>query len=499
MTSTPQIAAKSCGFGPSHPSAFGWESAAGKGLAGLSLCVSVLLLLAAAGVRAQAVDITRNADSSATSTNSQSSARNSGYWVRQDVQALPTPQAGRITDASIHQDYLSYETQQARVNASAGANNPYASAKAQCWLDVSFQEYTRNDRSSFVEEAFLESTKITTALATGSGQPWLQNPLLNQATNRPEPLAQLWARVNQLSDSQRRCKPAQTACAEVELVHAGNEWNQGGQPHATPYMRLADRYITQAQTNECPAFAPAPAPAPVAAYAAPVLVASPVVASPITQTPPARPVVPAPPEREALVAAKPMVVVTLAQRVHFPFDQYYIAPRTYQVLDRIAAALKADPNLKLQAIGHTDTRASDSYNLNLSLRRVSAVLAYLRAAGAMPGQVQLGALTQASPTGAKASSAQLQPGAAGKSQPDKSGNKETAHQYNRRVEFALAPGSTPARLEPQTADLHPCGGPKTFWCDNPKTQQESTMPLAARLKINADKAQMEAMMRRLYQ
>jgi OmpA-OmpF porin, OOP family len=391
------------------------------------------------------------------------SQRNSGYWTREEVRALPTPQAGRITDKAIHQDYLAYEAQQARINASTSASNAYASAKAQCWLDVSFQEYTRNDRSSFVEEAFLESTKITDALRTGQAQPWTQTPLVNKATNLPAPIAALWQRSNNLSASQRSCKPVQSACAEVELVHAGNEWNQGGANHAQPYLLTAERYISQAEAGNCAPVYVAPAP-----YVAPPVVAAPA------------PVV---------VAPKPVPVVAIPQRVHFPFDQDYIAPGTNQVLDRMATALKANPALKLQAVGHTDVRATDAYNLDLSVRRVSNVMNYLRAAGVMPGQVQLGSFsTQNNATAA---------GAAGKTQLDKLGSVEQAHQYNRRVEFALAPGSAPATLQVQYDDLHPCGNVNNYWCDNPKRKAGQKAPADIQAKMKAEKAQIEALMRKL--
>jgi OmpA-OmpF porin, OOP family len=410
------------------------------------------------------------------------SARNSAYWTRQDVRALPTPQAGRITDSSIHQDYLSYEAQQARINASRAANNPYATGKAQCWLDVSFQEYTRNDRSSFVEESFLESTKITDALGGKTNdQPWTRSPLVNQATNKPAPISALWERWKRLSESNRNCKPLQSACGEVELIHAGNEWNQGGFVHAKPYIMLADRYISQAELNDC-------APPPVAYVPPPV-------------APPPPPVV--------VVAPKliPTPLPVLAQRVHFEFDQSYIAPSTAKVLDTMAAVLKANPSLRLSAIGHTDIRANDVYNLGLSMRRVSAVQEYLRAAGILPGQLQLGSLaglsvnnpiaTEVGKKGKANAPIVMMAGAAGKTVLDKLGNVEESHQYNRRVEFALATGSVPATLNPQYLDLHPCGSVNAYWCDHPKRKSGEKPPRQVQDKMNADKAQVEAQMRRL--
>jgi OmpA-OmpF porin, OOP family len=405
------------------------------------------------------------------------SARNSGHWIRENLRALPTPQAGRITDKAIHQDYLAYEAQQAHVNASNSAGNAYASAKAQCWLDVSFQEYTRNDRSSFVEEAFLESTKITEALRTRQGQPWAQTPLVNQATPAPAPIAALWQRANNLSATQRACNPVQSACAEVELVHAGNEWNQGGANHAQPYLLVAERYISQAEAGGCAPVYVAPAPVP---YVAPVPVIV-TVPAPVVSKPPPAPIL--------VVEPKPVSLTSIPQRVHFPFDEDYIAPGTNQVLDRIAAVLKANPSIKLQAVGHTDVRATERYNLDLSIRRVSNVMNYLRASGVAPGQVQLGSFSTQNDANAS--------GAAGETQLDKLGSIEQAHQYNRRVEFALALGSAPAILQVQHEDLHPCGDVNNYWCDSPKRKPGEKAPAHIQAKMKAEKAQIEALMRRL--
>jgi OmpA-OmpF porin, OOP family len=421
--------------------------------------LGIVLCVCANAVTAQ----TGNMDPAAKEPFYNGSKRNADFWVRDDARILPTPQAGRITDAAIHQDYMAYEAQQARINATQG--NPYATAKAQCWLDVSFQEYTRNDRSSFVEEAFLQSKKITDALrAGGTEQPWMNSPLINKATDKPAPIAQLWKRLKDITVEQRQCKPVQSACAEVELIHAGNEWNQGGAAHAKPYLALADRYVSQAEQSNC---------------------------SPVISAPPAAAVIaPAPPPPAATIAvALPPVVIkpvipTIAQRVHFAYDEAYIGPATVKVLDAIVQTLKAHPSIKLQAIGHTDLRANDDYNSKLSMRRVSNVQQYLQAAGLLPGQVQLGAL----PGGTAA---------AGKQSPSVLGSTEKAYQMNRRVEFSLAPGSSPAELMPQFEDVQPCGTPEQYWCDSPKHPLRSKAPQAVQKQVLKEKAQIDALIRRM--
>ena len=343
----------------------------------------------------------------------QGSARNAAYWTRQDARALPIPQAGRITDGAIHQDYLAYDALQKRING-LKAEVPeaqYLRARAQCWLDVSFQEYTRNDRSSFVEESFLNARDLTESYEQGKQlDPKSQalsatnadNTTLNRAAKVATPL---WLRAARFTPAQKNCRPVQAACAEVELAHASNEWAQGSEYHARPYLTTAERYIGEVESANC--------------YVAPVVVAAAPVIAPV-------------------VVASPVVksVPVMPSQVHFPFNLWTLSAASTAVLDKIAVVLKADPALKLRAIGQTDVRANNDYNLMLSLNRVSAVQKYLQSAGVLPGQVQVGFT--------------------GRDKPAVAGNTETAHQFNRRVVFELATGSAQAVLQPQTADVQPC-------------------------------------------
>ena len=60
-----------------------------------------------------------------------------------------------------------------------------------------------------------------------------------------------------------RCAQKQIACAEVELVHAGNEFNQQQWRHAKPYVQIAEDQMAEAGTlvEQClpPPVAAAPA------------------------------------------------------------------------------------------------------------------------------------------------------------------------------------------------------------------------------------------------
>ena len=67
--------------------------------------------------------------------------------------------------------------------------------------------------------------------------------------------------------------------------------------------------------------------------------------------------------------------------VVFDNDKADIKPESFAVLDGAVETLKRYPELKIEVAGHTDNRASDGYNLQLSKRRAEAVMAYLQSKG----------------------------------------------------------------------------------------------------------------------
>ena len=76
------------------------------------------------------------------------------------------PPSERIGDRAIQTDYARYEAVQARIKAfnDRGLGKgprvaDYHLAKAQCWLDASFHEYTRNDRSAYPQQALEQSDR----------------------------------------------------------------------------------------------------------------------------------------------------------------------------------------------------------------------------------------------------------------------------------------------------------------------------------------------------
>ncbi|MEO1021086.1 MAG: OmpA family protein [Bacteroidota bacterium] len=74
-------------------------------------------------------------------------------------------------------------------------------------------------------------------------------------------------------------------------------------------------------------------------------------------------------------------LILLPQHIHFDNDRTYINAAAAQMLDKVAKFLIDRDDYFINVLGHTDTKASQAYNLDLSERRARAVRAYLVAAG----------------------------------------------------------------------------------------------------------------------
>lgn len=286
-------------------------------------------------------------------------------------------------DLPLNPSYQAYQTQQAAIQALNDTGKypvaSYAMAKAQCWLDVSFHEFTRNDRSKFVPQALAESVKLTQTMKFAPdalGPVAAQTTLVNGTKKVRE---DLWSRAEKIKSSidfggSNNCAERLVACAEVELVHASNELNQQGWRHSRPYIQIAEDSINQAATalEQC---------APSAVVREIVYVQAPAVA-------------PAP----VVVAPVPVVISPQARAVPAPFMQSATVLFNYNKndinnvrdaskseLDAFIAGVKSAiaKGMKIQSIevtGHAD-RANGTgianYNDTLSKSRAETIKQYL--------------------------------------------------------------------------------------------------------------------------
>lgn len=127
---------------------------------------------------------------------------------------------------------------------------------------------------------------------------------------------------------------------------------------------------------------------------------------------------PAPlPESPVIPPVPEPVQLKVARNIHFALDRADISPESADILDQIAAVLKQYPFLVVDLRGHTDPRASTSYNQALSERRSRAAREYLQRHGVAPERMRIVPL--------------------GESQRATSGSNRVDYARDRRVEFVF--------------------------------------------------------------
>ena len=123
--------------------------------------------------------------------------------------------------------------------------------------------------------------------------------------------------------------------------------------------------------------------------------------------------------REASERAR-AVAADLAAMINFEYDQAAVRTTDQATLDKKAAILAANPNVRLQISGHADERGSDEYNLALGNRRAGAAKRYLENKGI--------------------DAARLDVVSYGEERPLNAGHDEAAYAQNRRDEFQVTAG-----------------------------------------------------------
>lgn len=74
--------------------------------------------------------------------------------------------------------------------------------------------------------------------------------------------------------------------------------------------------------------------------------------------------------------------IELNEKVQFELAKAELLPQSKSLLDEVVKIMKEHPEIeKIRIEGHTDSDASDSYNLKLSNNRAAAVRAYLESQG----------------------------------------------------------------------------------------------------------------------
>jgi outer membrane protein OmpA-like peptidoglycan-associated protein len=71
----------------------------------------------------------------------------------------------------------------------------------------------------------------------------------------------------------------------------------------------------------------------------------------------------------------------LPHRIIFEFDSDALTAESRRTLEKVAVAMKANPDWRLMIAGHTDTHGPPAYNMALSQQRAQAAKAYLESVG----------------------------------------------------------------------------------------------------------------------
>jgi outer membrane protein OmpA-like peptidoglycan-associated protein len=90
--------------------------------------------------------------------------------------------------------------------------------------------------------------------------------------------------------------------------------------------------------------------------------------------------------KEIIAETKKEIVI---KNILFDFDYSSINSEFYPNLGTLLNYLKNNPDAKIELVGYADSRGTDEYNMELSLRRASAVNDYLVKGGANPANIKI--------------------------------------------------------------------------------------------------------------
>lgn len=113
------------------------------------------------------------------------------------------------------------------------------------------------------------------------------------------------------------------------------------------------------------------------------------------------------------------ITLSMPDNITFGFDSSSLQSQFYPVLDNLSNTLNQYNQTIIEVAGHTDSKGTDAYNQQLSVRRAEAVGNYLMGKGMMRDRFII--------TGA------------GESRPIASNDSESGRAQNRRVEITLVP------------------------------------------------------------
>lgn len=105
------------------------------------------------------------------------------------------------------------------------------------------------------------------------------------------------------------------------------------------------------------------------------------------------------------------------KNIYFDFDKTTLKEESFVELNKVVDFLNQNPHISIEISGHTDSKGSDEYNLNLSQGRSQSVVDYLIGQGI--------------------AASRLQAHGYGETKPIDTNDTEEGRANNRRVEFTV--------------------------------------------------------------
>jgi outer membrane protein OmpA-like peptidoglycan-associated protein len=93
-------------------------------------------------------------------------------------------------------------------------------------------------------------------------------------------------------------------------------------------------------------------------------------------------------ESASISREQDVLTATFRSEAFFDNDSSNLKPGAYNEIDRVAGVLNKYPSTRIQVAGHTDSRGSEQYNLDLSQRRADSVKNALVQRGVDPMRIQ---------------------------------------------------------------------------------------------------------------
>lgn len=133
--------------------------------------------------------------------------------------------------------------------------------------------------------------------------------------------------------------------------------------------------------------------------------------------------------------------VIVLEKIYYDFNQYIIRKGAARDLDALAQLMKQYPSMEIELIAHTDSRGTEQYNLDLSLKRAESARRYLMQKGIKENRIRAFGYGESQIRNKCRDGVEC---------------TEDEHQFNRRTEVKVVRIDEPVKVEYSEGD--PSGG-----------------------------------------